>query len=736
MTMTGAGTVPRQRPLAGPRQLALVTAAFTMATIVMTWPLWQHPTHRLPSDLVDTLLNTWILGWDADRMLHGFRGLWDAPIYFPYHNTLAFSENLLGLAVFVAPITWVTGNPVLAYTVGFTASFVLAGVGMYALLATLSGSAICACVGAVYYAFCPFRFLQISHVQVVDTGWLPLALLALHRYFADDDRRWLAAFAAATAIQVLCNAYVAYFMLLPFGAVAIDGLRRDRARVRHVVELAAATVVVAIALWPVAAHYVRVRADYGQVRRRDEMRLGSADVQSYVSGNPNIGIWRWLRAGVHTEEERDLFPGFVVLVLAAASARWLTRAANHARRWVLVYGAVTLAAVVLSFGPELYAWGRLVTTHMPYDWLLRVVPGMDGMRVTARFALVVSLGLSVLAGFGASAIAARLRATWRVTLATMVVMLMCAESWVVPMTVYSYSGRGRPEDRAVADWLVTRPAGAVLHLPVMTYNFQELNYQYATLFHQHPIVNGMTGYASPLQMLFREPWSPLYDAERPAAVVRMLRALGVRYVVVHAGDYNMTQLDRGEHHAAVALMEASGQVVAEDRFLDTRAFELSAPTTPPAVEDPSPIESNRLRVTVSDTSDRASFLVDGDPDTRWFATQGASWFALTVDRPTDIARVDLTLADRSVADYPRELAIDATGPDGIRRTLLRVTPYAEFILGFVRNPHYPRIELPLTANRTSILTVRAIGDAHGRWWSVHEVQLWARRYSARFWPWR
>jgi hypothetical protein len=727
MTMTGACTVPRPKPLAGPRQLALVTAAFTLATVVMTWPLWQHPTRRLPSDLVDTLLNTWILGWDADRMLHAFRGLWDAPIYFPYHNTLAFSENLLGLAIFVAPITWLTGNPVLAYTVGFTASFVLAGIGMYALLATLSGNAISAWVGAVYYAFCPFRFLHISHVQVVDTGWLPIALLALHRYFADDDRRWLAAFAAVSVIQVLCNTYVAYFMLLPFGAVAVDALWRDRARIRHVVELAATAAVVAAALWPVAAHYVRVRQDYGQVRRRDEMRLASADVQSYFSGSPNIGIWRRLRAGVYTEPERDLFPGFAVLVLAAASVGWLGRAASRARRWVVVYGAVTVAALVLSFGPELYAWGRLVTTHMPYAWLLRVVPGMDGMRVTARFALIVSLGLSVLAGFGASAIAARLRTNWRVPLTAALVVLMCAESWVVPMTVYSYSGSGRPEDRGVAAWLATRPAGAVLHMPVRGANFQELHYQYATLFHQHPIVNGMTGCASPVVMLLNEPWSPLYDAERPAEVARMLRALGVRYVVVHAGDYNMTQLDRGEQLAAIALMEALGQVVDEERFIDARAFELAAPIPQAAPEAAAPIEASRLRVSVSEGSDRAGYLVDADPDTRWFATQGASWFALTLDRPTDIARVDLTLADRSIADYPRELAIDATGPDGATRTLRHVTPYAEFLLGLVRNPHYPRIELPLGTNRTSTLTVRSVGDAHGRWWSVHEVKLWARQ---------
>src|SRR5215831_8515964 len=99
MMLAGPTSAPQAKTLTGPRAIALATMAFTAAAIVMTWPLWQHPTRRLPSDLVDTLLNTWILGWDADRMLHGLRGLWDAQIYFPYHDTLAFSENLLGLAI-------------------------------------------------------------------------------------------------------------------------------------------------------------------------------------------------------------------------------------------------------------------------------------------------------------------------------------------------------------------------------------------------------------------------------------------------------------------------------------------------------------------------------------------------------------------------------------------------------------------------------------------------------------
>jgi hypothetical protein len=69
------------------RELAIAAALFAIASVILTLPLAQHPTRTLPSDLQDTLLNTWIIAWDADRLRHGLRGVWDAPIFFPYHTT-------------------------------------------------------------------------------------------------------------------------------------------------------------------------------------------------------------------------------------------------------------------------------------------------------------------------------------------------------------------------------------------------------------------------------------------------------------------------------------------------------------------------------------------------------------------------------------------------------------------------------------------------------------------------
>jgi hypothetical protein len=299
-------------------ELPLAAALFAAATFVLTLPLGVRMQQQLPSDLSDTLLTTWILAWDAEHLRHGMQGVWDAPIFYPYHGALAFSESLFGIAFFVAPIEWLTSDPVLTYNAALLLEFIVAGVGMCMLARELTGSRAAAAVAGAYYAFCPFRMAQISHIQMVATGWMPIALWGLHRYLSTRRPRWLAVFASGWIVQTLSNIYVGYFMLLPVSALVAQQLLRDPAgRGRMLAQLAAACALVAMALAPAGAAYYRVRADYGLVRSVDEIAANGADLRSYIVGKNTIGVWRWLPAAVVSDPEKELFPGVIAVILAA-----------------------------------------------------------------------------------------------------------------------------------------------------------------------------------------------------------------------------------------------------------------------------------------------------------------------------------------------------------------------------------------------------------------------------------
>ena len=74
---------------------------FAAAAILATWPLALSPGHAIAGGLGDPLLNSTVLAWDADRARHAFGGFWNAPFLFPHHHTLAYTEPLIGVALFV-----------------------------------------------------------------------------------------------------------------------------------------------------------------------------------------------------------------------------------------------------------------------------------------------------------------------------------------------------------------------------------------------------------------------------------------------------------------------------------------------------------------------------------------------------------------------------------------------------------------------------------------------------------
>ena len=198
------------------------SACSSAAALLATYPLVRHPARTIAGGLGDPIILTTVLAWDADRMLHGLRGLWDPPFLFPHRWTLAYSEHMLGVAIFTAPIQWIFGNAVLTYNVAYIGSYALAGFGMFLLTRALWGRADAAVLAGLAFALTPYRLAQSTHLQVLMNGWMPIGLLALHRYFAER----LASLAARLRRRVPADR--AFERLLPVLLSAPD--RRGRRR--------------------------------------------------------------------------------------------------------------------------------------------------------------------------------------------------------------------------------------------------------------------------------------------------------------------------------------------------------------------------------------------------------------------------------------------------------------------------------------------------------------------------
>src|SRR6185312_8641482 len=126
-------------------------AAYSLLAIALTWPLARGLTHDLPADLVDPLLNTWIVARNAGQFMQALAGhpgalraYWNAPIFFPHPLALAYSEHLTAQALQILPVYALSHNPILCYNLLFLSTFVLSAFGMFLFVDELTGDRLAA----------------------------------------------------------------------------------------------------------------------------------------------------------------------------------------------------------------------------------------------------------------------------------------------------------------------------------------------------------------------------------------------------------------------------------------------------------------------------------------------------------------------------------------------------------------------------------------------------------------
>ena len=701
------------------RETFAVIGAFGALAVIATWPLILRLGETLPISLAGgPLLNSLLLAWGADRLLHGLQGWWNLSIFHPYSYGLAFSENLLGIALFTAPIQWLTGNPVVVYNLAHLASYVLAGGGMYLLASSLTGSRKAATVAGVLFVFIPFRAQEAGHLQSLMYGWMPIGLWALHRYFATGRRVALAGFAAAFVLAGLSNGHFFYFFAAVVVVVAtLELIFRVRARPRMLIELPVAAALMFTAVLPVMLGYLAARDLYGMQRSRQE-------VISYAA---NSVAW--------------LDPGFCLLALAACGllAACLCRgpdqdAARSDRRAAVMYTLVAAVGVALALGPEPTVNGVQLMTSGPYDWLRAIVPGLDGLRVPRRAIIITFLALTVLAAFGVRFLLERLPRRPGQALALLLCGLAVVESGGYrPFPLVAFETP--PSLQAAQAWLRTRPPGAVLTLPAIGHRQggnwdSDLRAMYGTLTHGHPVMNGASSFLPPLYWFFYYSGAlESFDDYDYGDVLRGLRALGVRYVIVQT-DPDLANAAKGRATFR-AIHRQPDQIVTTRDFGGVTVFELPPWDGAPSASAPErpPISRSGLAATTSHSPDELIYAFDGDPETRWLSGRpqtGNESITIQLDQPTDVSHLRLRVGRLSFGDYPRHLIIESTADGRTYTTLHSGRGFERLLPGAVPVDRVSFMDFPLPPNTSRLIRLRQTGSTPMFYWSMHEIELWAR----------
>ncbi len=287
-----------------------------------------------------------------------------------------------------------------------------------------------------------------------------------------------------------------------------------------------------------------------------------------------------------------------VLVIGTAAGLALLAASPSARRtsvrWLRspigVFALLTLFSIIMSFGPHIDSRGRTIEEHNLYEAFYLWVPGFDGLRVPARFAMIVALGLSILAAFGLAAVeraASTGRSGFRAPRTAVVgtaAIAILLEGLAVPLPINGYSpeykqagltplppfvGTGR-KIPPVYGYVASRlpPTASIVELPFGEVAF-DVRYQFYSTAHWRRLVNGYSGGAPADYGLLSEALKDVLT--RPDRAWSTLVQFHPSHAIVHETSY---EADRG--HRISDWLRAHGAVEL-DYFYGDRIFELPLP---------------------------------------------------------------------------------------------------------------------------------------------------------------
>jgi len=495
----------------------------------MAYPLSASPGSVVVADAPDTRVYIWTLAWDAYAFLHQPLRIFDSNIYYPFPNTLAYSENLIGTAFFSAPVAWLTGNHVLAMNLAALLTCVLCGIGAYILARRWNLSPYAAFLCGLVFAFAPPRFFKLGQLHLTAIQWIPFTLAFLHSYLEHGKRRNLLLALGCFTLQVLSSGHGALFLTLAialmlawrvaFGQpIAIRQWLRDCG--------ATGAYLLAPSIW--------VMLPYRSVQVEGGLRRGySADAMpglyDFLASPSRLHVYlqrTWFGRAINDEALAFMFPGFLALLLGAiAIAMWRPQRGRWRSDATAYFALLGILSILMFATWPIDLWRQVY-------WL----PGFNFIRVPPRFVLLGMLCLSMLVAIGFDRLTFRLTPRARLVAAVALSIALLAEYISVPFSAVPYAVNPPAIDR----WLNTLPKPfAIAEFPQPSpgdlgrYERHHTQSMMHATAHWQKTVHGYSSLRRPLHDKMYLEMTTFPDDPILAA----LHDLGVTYVVVHTDQY-------------------------------------------------------------------------------------------------------------------------------------------------------------------------------------------------------
>jgi len=515
-------------------------ALFALLAIAHTWPLATAPGTLSRNDNGDAILHEWTIAWVAHQVVNDPAHLFDANIFYPERQALAYSDHLFVQSMLAAPWLWAGASPVLAHNLVLIAGFALTGWAACLVMRRWTGDWLAGILSGSLLAFNAFTLTRLPQIQDLHLEFFPLALLAFDRLLTAPNARHACQLACWYVLQSLAGTYLMAFTAISLAAAWLSrpgdwlGVRARRL-IPWTVFAAALSVV---ALLPFLLPYVQAYREVGLARSLEETRPLSAELTDYLAAGGRLHFEWWSRRFFQGDA---LFPGVTALLLMLVAVGTGVAFRQPRARMTLAIG---VAAFAFSFGPA----------FPPYAWAYRVFPLLWGIRGAVRFGQFFLAAVGILAGFGLAQVRSHLSLRWSVGVGLAAIMAGNLEALRAPLSYTEYRGIAPVYDtlpklgnKAVLVWVPFPPSPQFhLNAPFMlmaTRSWQRM-------------LNGYSGFKPASYYRHAAALADFPDESS----IRYLREQGVTHVLVDGRNMRPPQMDRLDQFRALQLITTDGNL--------------------------------------------------------------------------------------------------------------------------------------------------------------------------------
>lgn len=521
---------------------------FLIAATYITFPLLFRM-GSIVTSLGDELLIAWIMNWDIHAIATDPINIFQTNIFFPYHNTLAFSETFITSSLFVYPALKIIGQPIAAVNFTLISSLALLGFCTFLLVKKLSGNFLISLLTGFLVMFSPATLDKNVHLQVLSIHWLPLSMY-FFIFFLETKKSHFFAYTAICFIGQIYNSFMpAYFIIVANLLLFFLYKRKKHESFRKGITESVLVVIVTVLLLSffVIKPYLDVSKEFSFARDiREAVHLGlQPEDLLYPNDLTRLQpVLLLLHPRSNYPKDAEFKVGYVGLIFTLLSIFCifsLFRKEKGKNFWFSAFVLIALSGLVLSLGPVLH-WGRK-TIHtplvvpLPYALFYYILPGFKGFRGAYRWEMLFIICMAVASGLYLHT----LTKLWGKIKQYLFIGLLCVAviaEFHFPMHFVKI--RQVEESPKVHKWLNTTPIGTkVIFLPIYNWyvpgSLTELHRMYYSTQHFRSMVNGGSGFSPP-------PWQNQTNwimAKFPSdESVAYLKNLGIKYIIVNKSEYD------------------------------------------------------------------------------------------------------------------------------------------------------------------------------------------------------